>query len=178
MSELKALAALLRKRKQIDVEISKIIGRPSIPQHIGEFIASRIFSIRLEVSATTKGIDGVFVEGPLKRKTVNIKLYGKQEGILDIALENLADYYLVLTGPKSPPATSRGESRPVVIDHAYLFEMKDLVDKIGKRGIKIGVATSVAKSYWEEAEMYPKQTNRRLKLTKEQIRFLKLFSTQ
>jgi len=178
MNELEALAALLRKRKQIDVEISEIINRPSIPQHLGEFIASKIFNIRLESSATAKGIDGVFIEGPLKGKTVNIKTYGKQEGILDITLKNLADYYLVLTGPKSPPATSRGESRPVVISYVYFFEMKDLVDKIGNRGVKIGVATSVAKSYWKEAEVYPKQTNRRLELTKEQIRFLKLFSTE
>jgi hypothetical protein len=177
MNELEALASLLRKRKQIDSEISKIIGRPSIPQHIGESIASKIFNIRLEASATAKGIDGVFVEGPLKGKTVNIKTYGKQEGFLDVTLKNLADYYLVLTGPKSPPTTSRGESRPIVVDHVYLFEMKDLVDKIRKRGIKIGVATSIAKSYWEEVEIYPKQTNRRLELTKEHIRFLTLFST-
>ena len=130
MKELKRISDLLKKRRQVDEEISRIIDRPAIPSHIGEFIASRIFNIKLEASATAEGIDGVFVEGPLKRKTVNIKLYGKQEGILDITLKNLADYYLVLTGPKSPPATSRGESRPIVVSHAYLFDMKDLVRKL------------------------------------------------
>lgn len=113
----------------------------------------------------------------MKGKSVNIKLYGKQEDLLDISLKNLADYYLVLTGPKSPPATSRGESRPIVIDHVYLFEMKGLVNSLKRRGVKIGIATSVAKSHWEEAEIYPKQTKRVLKLTKEQKELLKLFNS-
>jgi hypothetical protein len=178
MNELEKIATLLKKRRQIDEEISKIIGRPSLPGHIGEFIASRVFNIRLETSATAKGIDGAFAEGFLKGKTVNIKMYGKQEGILDITLQNLADYYIVLTGPASPPMNSRGASRPIVISHVYLFEMAGLVNTLRKRGIKIGVATSVAKSYWKEAEIYPNQANKRLELTKEQIRLLKLVSTQ
>jgi len=176
MNELEKIAELLEKRRQIDWEISRIIGRPSLAGHIGEYVASKIFKIRLETSAAAKGIDGVFVEGPLKEKTVNIKLYGKQEGILDITLNNLADYYLVLTGPKSPPTTSRGESRPIVISNVYLFDMRNLVSKLEKRGVKIGVATSVAKSFWEEAEIYPNQTNRILELTREQIRLLELFT--
>ncbi len=130
MNELERLAELLTKKRQIDSDISSIIRRPSLPSHIGEFIASRIFGIKLEVSATAKGIDGVFVEGPLNGKTVNVKLYGKQEGILDVTTHSLADYYLVLTGPKSPPVTSRGATRPLVIDHVNLFEMRTLVKSL------------------------------------------------
>jgi len=112
----------------------------------------------------------------LRGKTVNIKLYGKQEGILDIAANELADYYLVLTGPKTEPTTSRGTSRPLVISHVYLFEMRKLISKLKKRKVKIGIATSVAQPYWTEAEIYPRKTNKTLELTKEQIRLLKLFS--
>lgn len=176
MAEVERIADLLRKRNRIDREISKIIGRPSMRGHIGEFIASNIFKIKRESSAIAKGIDGVFAEGSLRGKTVNIKLYGKQESILDIAANELADYYLVLTGPKTEPTTSRGTSRPLVISHVYLFEMHKLISKLKKRKVKIGIATSVAQPYWTEAEIYRRKTNKTLELTKEQIRLLKLFS--
>jgi hypothetical protein len=178
LNELKDLATLLCKRKQIDDKITRVIGRPALPQHIGEFIASKIFNIKLEASATAKGIDGIFADSPLKGKTVNIKLYGKQEGILDITLEKLADYYLVLTGPKAMPTTSRSESRSIHISCVYLFEMKELVVELRMRGVKIGTATSVAKAYWEKAEIYPKQVDKTLKLTPEQIQLIELFSTK
>src|SRR3972149_7888423 len=174
MNELERLADLLAKKRQIDSNISSIINRPSLPGHIGEFIASRIFGIKFEVSATAKGIDGMFIEGPLKGKKVNVKLYGKQEGILDITTRSLADYYLVLTGPKSPPVTSRGATRPLVIDHVYLFEMRTLVKSLTNRNLKIGVATSVAKVYWDSAEIYPDQINKELVLTEEQLRQIRL----
>ena len=176
MSELERLAMLLEKRKLVDLEISRIIDRPALASHIGEFIASKIFKVRLESSATAKGIDGAFAEGPLRGKTVNIKLYGKQEGILDITLDNLADYYLVLTGLESPPVTSRGKSRPIIISKFYLFEMKPLLEKLKMRKVKLGTATSVANSYWEEAEIYPRSMNKKLELTDEQVRLLRLFS--
>jgi hypothetical protein len=175
MNELEKLADLLTKKRQIDLDISRIIMRPSLPSHIGEFIASRIFGMRLEVSATAKGIDGAFTEGPLKGRTVNVKLYGKQEGILDITTRSLADYYLVLTGPKSSPVTSRGGTRPLVIDHVYLFEMITLVRSLANRNLKIGTATSVAREYWDQAEIYPDQNNKKLILTGEQLRQLRLF---
>lgn len=175
MNELEKIAELLRKRNQINFEISRIIGRPALTGHIGEYITSRIFKIKLEYSAVAKGVDGVFIDGALKGKTVNIKLYGKQESVLDITTGSLADYYLVLTGPKSQPVTSRGSSRPLVVSNGYLFNMTKLVSKLRKRGVKIGIATSVAKQYWEKAEIYPHRTNDELKLTTEQTGLLKLF---
>jgi len=176
MAELRELATLLHKRNDIDKEISRIIGRPSTTGHIGEFIASEIFRIELESSATTKGIDGRFIEGPLKGKTVNIKWYGKQESILDINLDSLADYSLVITGPKSAPRTSRGTTRPLVISRVYLFDMTELVNILRQRGVKIGIATSVRKSSWENSEIYPNIANKKFELTEEQKRMLDLFS--
>jgi len=50
---------------------------------MGEWIASKVFDIQLEDSAVAKAIDGRFRSGPLAGKTVNIKIYGKREGLLD-----------------------------------------------------------------------------------------------
>lgn len=177
LGTLEQLSRLLKKRNEIDLEISRIIERPGLPSHIGEFIASRIFGIRLETSASAKGMDGIFSEGPLRGRSVNVKLYGKQEGILDIETHSLADYYLVLTGPKSLPISSRGATRPLVINYVYLFEMKTLVKSLTKRNLKFSVATSVAKEYWDQAEIYPDQNNNELVLTEEQLRQLRLFLT-
>ncbi|MFQ6065374.1 MAG: hypothetical protein ACE5L6_07860 [Candidatus Bathyarchaeia archaeon] len=63
MNELERVAKLLGKRNQINLEISKIIGRPALQGHIGEYIASKIFKIELEYSAVAKGIYGVFTQG-------------------------------------------------------------------------------------------------------------------
>lgn len=104
-------------------------------------------------------------------------MYGKQEGILDITPRALADYYLVLTGPKTAPASSRKSSRPLVVSNVYLFAMPQLMSEMRKRGVKIGIATSVAQSYWKKAEIYPLRTNKKLELTSEQIRLLGLFSS-
>jgi hypothetical protein len=176
MSELKQLAELLEKKQLTDLAISKLIGRPAIPGHIGEFIASKIFKINLENSANKEGVDGTFNEGPLAGKTVNIKLYGKQEGILDIVVNNLADYYLILSGPKSKLSSSRGTSRPLVISNVYLFNMQELVAKLKKRLVKIGVATSVATEYWLDAELYPTNRNKEMTLTVDQKDQISRFS--
>jgi len=170
------LVELIANWNEIGQEISSIIGRPALPSHIGEYIASGIFDIKLEGSAATKGIDGIFAKGPLKGKKVNIKLYGRRENILDITLDSLADYYLVLTGPKREPTSSKGTSRPLTISNIYLFNMKELVVKLKRREIKIGTATSIANSYWDEAEIYPRPLNKEIQLTRNQIRMIKLFN--
>lgn len=112
LSDLEELASLLDERNKINQKIASIIDRPALPGHIGEYIASKIFDINLMESASYKGIDGFFTEGPLKGKSVNIKIYTKQERMLDISTDNPADYYLVLTGPRSLPTTSRGTVIP------------------------------------------------------------------
>ena len=81
-----------------------------------------------------------------------VLMYCKQEGILDITVNNLADYYLVLSGPKSHLSSSRGTTRPLVISNVFLFKMQELVESLKKRGVRIGVATSVAAEYLLDAE--------------------------
>ena len=47
-----------------------------------------------------EGIDGRSANDPLAGKTVNVKWYGKREGVLDINPAGVPDHYLVMTGPK------------------------------------------------------------------------------
>lgn len=159
-------------------EIAGIIGRPALNRHIGEYVASMLFGIELEESATAKGIDGYFNEGSLKGKSVNVKLYGKKENILDISTAELADYYLVLSGDDGDLSSSRGKTRPLVISQVFLFNMTELMPRLKERGVKIGIATSVRKSDWDDAMVYPVQMNRELVLSDEQIRLLQLFNTK
>ena len=176
MSDIERLADLISRRNQVNKEIADLIGRPALTGHIGEYIASRVFNIELESSAARKGIDGRFSEGALKGQTVNIKIYGKRESLLDISFENLADFYLVMTGPQSQSMTSKGATRPIVISNVYLFKMNEFLEELGKRGIKIGVATSVARKYWDSAEIFPHQINKEFILTKNQRQLLSSFS--
>lgn len=170
MDYLTKLAALIKKRNAVEKEMARIIGRPALIGHVGEFIASRIFSISLEEYASRKAVDGHFIDGPLAGRSVNIKWYARHEGLLDITPDALPEYYLVLTGPMEPAVSSRGSIRPWLVRSAFLFDAKVLVDKLNQRGVKIDVATSVAREFWEEAEVYPPQRNRQPPNTLDMLR--------
>lgn len=170
------LATLITARKTTDDTIAALLNRPADRGHVGEFIASRIFDIQLEESASYKDRDGFFRSGPLAGRSVNIKFYGKRENILDLKAEGECDDYLVMTGPLPTMLTSRGETRPWVISYVYLFDRAMLVREVQARGIKTGVATSIAKAFWDATEIYPRPNNPRLTLATEQIRLLQLFA--
>jgi len=174
--DLEKLAELIKRRIEIDSEIARIINRPAERSHVGEFIASRIFDIELEESATNKGFDGYFRSGKLAGKTANIKWYGKNEYELDINENAVPGYYLVMTGEHSPPGSSKGKTRPWVISYVYLFNAKKLIEELKRAGVKIGIATSVRKKFWDEAEIYPRQKSKELILTEKQRELLRLFS--
>ena len=175
MESLLALSKLIRERNQVSKEITQIIGRPAQIGHVGEFIASKLFDIRLEHSAVAKGIDGVFQSGPLQGKSVNIKYYGKREGLLDINPGAIAEYYLVLTGPQTKVAHSRGESRLWSIDWVFLLDGQHLHTELQKRGVKIGIATSVTQEYWNECEVYPQPRSSILQLDESKVSILQAF---
>ncbi len=176
MDELAQLADLIKARNQIAEEITSIIRRPALVGHVGEYIASKIFAIDLEDSASEKSLDGHFTTGPVRDCSVNIKWYGKREGILNITPDALPDFYLVLTGAKSSAVASRGKTRPWSIKSVYLFDASGLVLVLRKRGIKIGTATSVIQDLWRGAEIYPSQKNDNLILSESQRELLALFN--
>ena len=174
-SDIELLADLVRVRNANEVAVSRVIGRPAQIGHIGEYIASKIFGIKLEESAVHPGSDGRFIDGPLAGKSVNIKMYGKREGLLDIREKYVPDYYLVLSGPKSALLTSKGATRPWVIEEVFLFDAPALVKRLRQRGVKVGVATSVRSAEWEAARIYPSLETAPLNITEDQERVLKLF---
>jgi hypothetical protein len=175
MDDLFKLAQLIKIRNQTEIDITNLIGRPAQIGHIGEFIASKIFDIRLQESASYKGIDGYFASGNLVNRSVNIKWYAKLERILDLNLNALPDSYLVLSGPLSTSMSSRRETRPWLINSVFLFDAKELVDQLVPRKTKLGTATSINSKSWKDAEIYPHHSNQRLILTAEQREQLSWF---
>jgi hypothetical protein len=175
MNELFRLSALIKQFNEIGDLIASLIGRPAEFGHIGEYVASKVFIIALVESAAHKSIDGYFAGGALVGRSVNIKWYAKWEGLLDITPHALPDFYLVLTGPKSAAISSRGTTRPKVIEYVFLFDAAELVVALTVRKVKIGVATSVVRPLWLKAEVYPTQRNPRLVLSEEQRHLLALF---
>jgi len=175
MDDLHELAQLIKQRNAVASEIAALIERPAQIGHVGEYVASRIFHIELQESASQKGMDGHFLEGPLVGRSVNIKWYAKQESMLAINPEALPDFYLVLAGPKTAAMSSRGQTRPWIVSSVHLFDAQELVDVLRERGIIFSVATSVRQHLWDEAELYPNQRTHFLQLTDDQRQLLALF---
>ncbi len=172
LEQMQRLAELVQQKNYADGKIAEVIGRPTIPGHFGDFVGAEIYGVELHASAVQKGSDGCFAGGRLSGATVNIKYYPKNEGVLDIAIDGAPEYYLVLTGPRSAAVSSRGKTRPWVIEAVYLFETASLI-----RGLtsKIGIATSVRREFWDAAEIYPRR-NPSFPLTEIQREMLAMFS--
>lgn len=71
---------------------------------------------------------------------------------------------------------SRGAIRPWCISSVFLFESAELLASLRQRGVKIGIATSVASEYWRTAEIFPGRTSPHLTLTDDERRLLELFA--
>ena len=176
--QLRRLASLVKQRNAVDQGIAAILGRPALTGHLGEFIAARVFGIALLESASHKGIDGHFTAGSLAGRSVNIKFATKNDGLLNMNLDSPPDFYLVMTGPRTQPVSSRGTTSPWVISSIFLFDASDLLQRLDKRGVKIGIATSVARHFWDEAEIYPRPSNHKLRLTLDQRSLIEMFGEQ
>jgi hypothetical protein len=179
-ADLDALSMLLRERADVDHRIAKLIGRPAHTGHIGEYIAAAIFDISLHETATHKGSDGVFNSGTLAGKTVNIKLYSKHAGLLDVVSSSdysaHPDTYLVMVGGRSNALSSKGMSASVSIEAVYVLESRTLLETLVERGVKLGIATSVRAPEWKNAMVYPESNNLALVLTAEQKASIALFT--
>ena len=156
MDSIGKLADLLKDRNRIDQQIVNIIRRPAEKSHIAEWIASRVFLIDLNGNKNEKGYDGIFTEGSLKGKKVDIKYYAVNQHQIDVNQEVSEDVYLlVFTGPYRPASSSEDQHRPFCISNIYLFNEKVLCDDLGKRDVKVSKATSVRKELWDNHELYP-----------------------
>ena len=173
--DLNRLADLLCRYNEIGDAIAGVIGRPAERGHVGEYIAAHIFDIALERSARKRARDGRFKTGALAGHSVNVKWYGKQEGVLDLQARGAPDYYLALTGPAGSAISSRGATRPWVIQSVYLFEARRLLEDLRARGVRIRTGSSVRQAVWAAAEVYPEPRNSILVLSQEQRDLLAIF---
>ncbi|MFD9704858.1 hypothetical protein [Lentzea sp. NPDC059081] len=169
MNEVKRVADLIQERNRVDAALSACIRRPALTGHLGDWIAAQIFGIELGLGA--KGVDGTLADG----RTVNVRWNLKRDNLLDLR-DGGPDVYLVLSGPKALAESSRGATRPMVIDAVYLFDAAAVVGELRARGRKVGVASSVREELWDAAEVYPRR-NPSFVLTEEQREFLALFGS-
>jgi len=167
--DFQVVSKCIKQRNMIELEVSKITKRPFIIGHIGEYIASEIFDIKLNASATEKISDGIFSSGKFQNKSVNIKYYSRKGRGLDLSSTVHPDYYLVLMG-----SSKSKESCPWDIENVYIFESKTLLGYLNKK-VKIGIATSVKKEYWESALVYSSYLHENSKTSEEIQEKLKLF---
>ena len=178
LEAIQGLARLLGLRNRLDAEIGAILKRPMTHGHAGEWIASQIFDVELEHSASNAGIDGRFRSGPLAGRTVDVKWYLKHDSVLDITQSEatMPDHFLVFTGPVGTAGLSRSGLRPWCIERVFLFDAHRLRAEQLARGAKLGPASSILKRHWEEAEVYPRTNNALLRLTDAQADAVRLFS--
>lgn len=177
-NNLQALAEFIKTRNRVDDAISKIIGRPAYSNYIAEFVADKIFGIKLHQAANHRGSDGYFTGGNLAGKSVNIKFKSKNDGNLDIVQQSPPDFYLVLTGQRTAAESSRGTTQPWEIASVFLFNHAELVSDLKSRNVKIGDdPTSIGIDLWNEAEIYPAPTNPNISLSPLQKRMLQLFNS-
>ena len=171
MKELRSLAKLVKTRNDAARKISKKIGTPALIGNVGEYIAERVFGIKLETSRTKMGIDGKFKWGALQGLTVNVKMYTIPK-VLDINHDAPADLYLVLAGPSD----QSGKILPWCIHNAFLFDYKELMKDFKTHERKIKREMSLRKELWTQAEIYPEKRNRRTVLSANQRKMLSLFN--
>ncbi len=171
MEHLQQLAELIHQRNQIDDAIADLLGRPAEKGHISEYIAAVVFDIELCSAATTQGIDGYFSRSsPLAGQSVDIKyLARKAQSGKWLERTVRPDFYLVMTGPYTPPGSSRGRRHPFVIDHVFLFERSTILTLR---------SSSIPLAVWDASEIYPQPKNAHLPLTERQRAMLRLFGTR
>lgn len=179
MPDLRRVADLIQRRNEIDSELAALIGRPPHSGHIAEYVTAAIFGIDLHRSAATRAHDGYFARGPLAGASVNIKFGSRRDGMLNLVQSvdpvHHPGYYLVLTGPIATTFSSVGLSAPWVIHAVYLFEGQELVEHLTSLGRRPGTATSVRRTTWDAAMIYPESRNPLLPLTDQERSELALF---
>jgi len=175
-ARLKQISDLLLKRNKIDADIARVIDRPMTSGHLGEWIAAEIFDIKLEDSANAAAVDGRFRSGSLQGSAINVKWYLKRDGLLDLTDAAEPRYYLVLTCPAAPAASSRGTVRPWCVEAVHLFDAQRLLADLRAAGVLIGTATSVRAHHWAAAEVWPAARCADLAVNEQQIRQLQRFA--
>jgi hypothetical protein len=181
MQDLTHLADLIRIRNFVNSRVSRIINHPAEVGHIAEYLMGVILDIELNAAANAKATDGVFRDGALTGRSVNVKYRAAQSRLLNLEefLDPLlhADFNLSIQGPKSASKTSAGRELTFVIESIFLFESSVLIPQIVEPG-KPGLGRFVPAALWEAAMIYPDQVNQTLIVREEQRTALALIAPQ
>lgn len=73
-------------------------------------------------------------------------------------------------------ASGSDRFRAGCIREVYLFDAERVRDEQDARGVKTGVASSVLRRQWDDAEIYPHDRNPLLRVTPHQVELLQLLS--
>ena len=153
---LRELASLLTRRNEIDDAIAALIARPATTGHIGEFIAAAVFDIELYSSASHKAADGTFRSGPLRGTSVNIKLYGKQEGIIDLREDAISGLLPRAHGPEIRSGFIPREHQADCHRARFPFSGSGPPRDDQVQGQETAaLRTSVPQAEWKDAEIWP-----------------------
>jgi hypothetical protein len=170
-----AVARLVRERDVIDGEITRIINRPAVAGHLGEWLASELFDIDLEPPGSAEAFDGRFASGPLATGTVNIEWISRRDEQLDPDSSRAIDFHLVFTGTRALALTTKGLVRPVRINACYLFDARELEARQAARGATSCAAAGLRAEEWNAAEIFPDRNNPLLTIGPEAHGLLALF---
>ena len=173
--DLKWLAELVGEWHQHKPDIREIIGKRATLGNIGDFIGARIFDIALFDDADSNPIDGYFKSGPRIGKSVNIRMYSRNDYRLDVDPTTSPDHYLVFTGPETEEPLPRGSMLPWGVEGVFLFNARPLIAKLRREGKKLDDATSVREEDWDRARIYPRRGGAPLRLTDEQRAAIRWF---
>lgn len=172
INDLTWLASLIKSRNTIDAKIAAVVGRTAQVGNVGEYIASIIFAIALDEAGKARGYDGHFTHGPLAGQTVDVQWHPRQDGQLNIKIDALPAYYLVMIGQE---ANVPSLANPWLIQAVFLFNAQELLNALRERKVQLGSNTSVTGPLWERAEIYPTAREQRLVLSDEEKHMLSLF---
>jgi hypothetical protein len=64
--------------------------------------------------------------------------------------------------------TSRGRARPWIIEAIFLFDAQEVSSQLETQGVRIGIASSVRKRLWEQAEIFPNHRYAKFIVSEEQ----------
>ena len=176
MAGLEGLAELIKAYNAVGARIAAVTGRPAERGHTGAYLAAHIFGLELQEPAAHRAIVGRFSAGALAGRTVNVQWYGQQDGLLDVSLDPILDYYLVMTGPTGGLGSSRRAVTPWVIAQVYLLDAAEVRALVLARGGKLDNPVSIPGAIWQAGLIYPGARNARRLLTDQQRAELALFA--
>jgi hypothetical protein len=171
--EIVELSSLIKRINGAKEDIAELIGRPAAIQGIGESIAAEILGVSLQETAPHIRRTGVFLDGPMKGKRVEIEWQVRSFDAVSVGEE--ADCLLYLVGISSFYRTPHEYYRPWLINSVYFIDPEEL-SRLRKSDQGCIWDISMKKEEWKKFEIYPESNSQHLVLDEGQKEMFGLFS--